>query len=179
MCIRDSSTHYLVDRNGTILITVDEVRRAWHAGLGDLPYPPFYHNNMNNHSIGIEILGISAWEDMKIFMNKSMYDQIDPIDLGYTDAQYEAVTWLVNDISRRNNIPLNRCRYIGHSEWAPARRTDPGEFFNWTRVGLAMNRTVGECDHDRRASFLALQRSLCHAYFVVFLPGNANNIRLP
>eukprot|EP01016_Furgasonia_blochmanni_P016916 TRINITY_DN19887_c0_g1_i1.p1 TRINITY_DN19887_c0_g1~~TRINITY_DN19887_c0_g1_i1.p1 ORF type:complete len:327 (+),score=48.39 TRINITY_DN19887_c0_g1_i1:169-1149(+) len=141
------SSHYLVDREGTIYSLVDEKRRAWHAGQGDLPYPPHYHNNMNHHSIGIEMLGISTFNDMKIFMDKAAYDQIDIKDIGYTDAQYEAVTWLVHDISKRYNIPFDRCQYIGHDEWAGRqRRTDPGEIFDWTRVGLTKTRAAGQCE---------------------------------
>jgi len=81
-----ASAHYLIDRQGNIYRLVKEERAAFHAGRGSLPWPPYHTNNLNGNSIGIEMMAISAWEDMKIFIPKATYDQVAQKDIGYTDT---------------------------------------------------------------------------------------------
>ena len=85
-----ASAHYLIDREGNIYRLVKEERAAYHAGRGRLPWPP-YRTNMNSTSIGIEMMNISTWDDMKIFIPKATYDKIAKKDIGYTDAQYQSL----------------------------------------------------------------------------------------
>ncbi len=132
-----ASAHYLIDRLGNIYRLVREERTAYHAGRGSLPWPPYRTNSLNNTSIGIEMMGISTWEDMKIFIPKATYDQVAKKDIGYTDAQYQSLNLLLADIRRRHpQILFDRHHIIGHSEYAPRRRTDPGVVFDWGRIGL-------------------------------------------
>ncbi len=121
MCSVDSqvSAHYLVDEDGEIIQLVDEAMRAWHAGAACWAG----ETDVNSRSIGIEIQNPGY-----------LACPLQP----YPDAQIEAVLALCRDIMVRHGIsPL---RVVGHSDVAPARKTDPGEHFPWGRLageGLA------------------------------------------
>ena len=83
------------------------------------------------------MLGISTWKDMKMFVSKATFDKIPKEDIGFTDAQYKAVNLLIADIrSRWPLIKMDRHHIVAHSTYAPTRRTDPGEVFDWTKIGL-------------------------------------------
>ncbi|MBN1210102.1 MAG: N-acetylmuramoyl-L-alanine amidase, partial [Myxococcaceae bacterium] len=47
------SAHYMIDRDGTIYQLVNDSKRAWHAGKGELHGVP---TDVNGRSIGIEIV---------------------------------------------------------------------------------------------------------------------------
>ncbi|KAB2847453.1 MAG: N-acetylmuramoyl-L-alanine amidase [Hyphomicrobiaceae bacterium] len=107
------SCHYLVDEAGEVTQMVEEHERAWHAGescwqgLTDI----------NSASIGIEV-------------------QNPGHELGYPpfpEPQMAAVEALCLDIMRRHGISGDRV--IGHSDVAPTRKADPGEKFDWARLG--------------------------------------------
>lgn len=106
------SAHYTVDEDGSIYRHVEEDRRAWHAGFS------FWQDetDINTHSIGIEIVNPGH-------------------DWGYrpfTGAQMKALTPLCKDIMNRWGIEPEFV--LGHSDIAPARKQDPGEYFpcmNW------------------------------------------------
>jgi len=128
------SAHYIIDRDGTIHLAVSEDRVAFHAGAGTLADFPAYENNLNQHSIGIELLGIGTQEDMSIFLTAAEYQALDPSLIGFTDAQYEALNWLIRDILLRHpGILPNRAHIIGHDEYA-SDKTDPGALFEWDRL---------------------------------------------
>jgi len=132
-----ASANYLIDREGNVYRLVRENRAAWHAGKGALPWAPYHTNNLNACSIGIEMMGISTWNDMKIFFPKTTYDKIAKKDIGFTEAQYRAVNLLLADIRTRwPLVKMDRHHIVAHSTYAPARRTDPGEVFDWTKIGL-------------------------------------------
>lgn len=50
-----------------------------------MDWPPYYTNTLNFYSIGIEILGTGDWDDMKIFMNRDIFNRIKKEDLGFTN----------------------------------------------------------------------------------------------
>jgi N-acetylmuramoyl-L-alanine amidase len=132
-----ASAHFLIDRAGTIYRLVPEARAAWHAGKGELPFEPRRKDCLNATSIGIELLGIGSKEDMKLFLRPGQYERIRPELRGFTDAQYAALGPLVEDLRARfPAIEKDRRHVVAHSEYAPGRRTDPGELFDWTRIGL-------------------------------------------
>ncbi len=109
------SCHYLVENDGHIIQMVDEDMRAWHAGASSWRGV----TDINTASIGIEIQNIGHNGDYP--------------DFG--DAQMEAVIDLCTDIVLRHDIaPEN---VLGHSDVAPARKTDPGEKFDWQRLWRA------------------------------------------
>jgi N-acetylmuramoyl-L-alanine amidase len=109
------SAHYVVDKDGAIFQLVPESRRAWHAGVSS------WHGetDMNSASIGIEIqngghrLGAPA----------------------YPDAQIDALIALCRDIQKRHAIAAQGI--LAHSDIAPGRKIDPGEYFPWARLAAA------------------------------------------
>jgi AmpD protein len=104
------SSHYFIDREGTVFHLVDEGRRAWHAGISSFAG----RDNCNDFSIGIELEG----------------DDFTP----FTEVQYECLGLLLAEIRRRHPA-VTADRIVGHADIAPGRKTDPGPFFDWRRVG--------------------------------------------
>lgn len=101
------SAHYLVDEDGTVYNLVPEEKRAWHAGVS-------YWNretDINSVSIGIEIVNPGHEFGYQPFSQEQMY----------------AVCCLCQEIKKRHNIK----NVLGHSDVAPERKADPGEFFDW------------------------------------------------
>jgi N-acetylmuramoyl-L-alanine amidase len=106
------SAHYTIDRDGAVYAHVPETERAWHAGVSYWAG----ERNVNARSIGIEIVNPGH-------------------EFGYipfADAQIDALIELAHGILQRHPIPPNRV--IGHSDVAPARKTDPGELFPWRQL---------------------------------------------
>jgi N-acetylmuramoyl-L-alanine amidase len=106
------SAHYLVDEDGTVWRLVPEERRAWHAGISSWRG----RTDINGVSVGIELVNPGH-------------------DWGYRpfpEAQMAALETLALDILRRHPIPPHFV--LGHSDVAPDRKRDPGEFFDWRRL---------------------------------------------
>jgi N-acetylmuramoyl-L-alanine amidase len=109
------SSHYVVEEDGRIYRLVPEERRAWHAGAS------FWkgERDVNTASVGVEIVNPGH-------------------EFGYRpfpDAQIAAVIELVADIRTRWMVEDDRI--VGHSDIAPDRKEDPGEFFPWKRLAQA------------------------------------------
>ncbi len=112
LCDRQAavSAHYLIDTDGLVYRLVAEEQRAWHAGVsywGGV-------RDINSHAIGIELVNPGH-------------------ALGYRPfppAQMTALAGLAADILARHQA-ITPDRVLGHSDVAPARKTDPGEKFNW------------------------------------------------
>ena len=131
------SAHYLVARDGQVLRLVDDARRAFHAGRGSYPYDRARDNRLNDTSIGIELMAIGSERDMRPFLSAAAYARIAPADIGFTDAQYASLRRLLANLNARHpRLALDRRHVIGHDEYAPGRKTDPGERFEWERLGL-------------------------------------------
>ena len=137
------SAHYFIAEDGEVVRLVDEEKRAWHAGASYWRG----HKDVNSASVGIEL-------------------DHPGHGLGYrefADAQIEALVPLLNDIVRRHDIP--RANVVGHSDVAPARKTDPGELFPWDRLAeyrLCLPRPekleLGDPFDNDGAFYLALER---------------------
>lgn len=108
------SAHYVVAEDGRVLQLVPEARRAWHAGRS------FWagETDLNSASVGIEIVHPG---------------HADPRP--YAAQQIAAVIALSRDICARHGIPPERV--LAHSDIAPARKQDPGEFFPWDALAEA------------------------------------------
>lgn len=106
------SAHYLIDEDGGIHRLVDESKRAWHAGLG------FWRGDrdINGRSIGIELANPGHEFGYRAF----------------PEPQIQALIGLSHDILGRHAIPPRNV--IGHSDVAPDRKLDPGEFMDWPRL---------------------------------------------
>jgi N-acetylmuramoyl-L-alanine amidase len=137
------SAHYFISEDGEVVRLVDEAKRAWHAGRSYWRG----HRDVNSASIGIELdhpghaLGYRA----------------------FAEAQIEALVPLLHAIVRRHDIP--RANVVGHSDVAPARKTDPGELFPWDRLAeyhLCLPRPakleLGDPFDNDGAFYLALER---------------------
>ncbi|MEE2954551.1 MAG: N-acetylmuramoyl-L-alanine amidase [Pseudomonadota bacterium] len=111
MCSPNSavSAHYLIGEYGGIYQIVKEKNRAWHAGESYWAG----QNDINSHSIGIEIQNPGHEWGYKKFSQKQM----------------NSVVSIAKDIIQRRNIP-NR-NVLGHSDISPGRKQDPGMLFNW------------------------------------------------
>lgn len=109
------SAHYVVFEDGRIVQCVPEARRAWHAGASSWKD----ERDINSRSIGIEIANPG-------------HDAGAP---PYPDPQIARLIDLCFDILARNPIPPERV--LGHSDIAPARKRDPGEWFPWQRLHAA------------------------------------------
>lgn len=136
------SAHYLIDEDGTVIALVPEDKRAWHAGRS------YWRGitDVNSASIGIELVNPGHEWGYRPF----------------PDAQMEALLPLLADIVDRHGIsPTN---VVGHSDVAPARKTDPGELFDWERLArlrlaLPIPRPKMWLVYDNPgAFFLALER---------------------
>jgi N-acetyl-anhydromuramyl-L-alanine amidase AmpD len=139
-----ASAHYIVDRQGAVYLAVPEEYAARHAGKGALAGFPDYEDRLDRHSVGIEILGIGTREEMLCYIPASVYDGLDPSLPGFTEEQYTAVNALVNDIiARHPGIEPSRAHVIGHDEYAPGRKTDPGALFDWSRLDIARAEPAG------------------------------------
>lgn len=112
--VREVSAHYVVDEDGRVLQLVPEERRAWHAGQSYWAG----ETDMNSASIGIEIIHPG---------------HIEPRP--YPSAQIDAVIALSRDICARRGIAPERV--LAHSDIAPRRKIDPGEFFPWAALFAA------------------------------------------
>ncbi|MEJ0095289.1 MAG: N-acetylmuramoyl-L-alanine amidase [Methylocella sp.] len=113
--VAEVSSHYLVLEDGSLLQLVPESRRAWHAGRGVWAG----ESDMNDVSIGIEVA------------HPGHKGGSPP----YPSAQIATVIALCQDILSRHAIPPQRV--LGHSDIAPYRKIDPGEFFPWSYLAKA------------------------------------------
>jgi len=109
------SAHYVIDEDGSIHALVSEEMRAWHAGIA------FWRGvrDVNARSIGIELVNPGH-------------------EFGYRpfpDAQIVALIGLLGGIAERHRIAP--AGYVGHSDVAPQRKEDPGEYFPWARLAAA------------------------------------------
>lgn len=129
------STHYIIERDGTVRCYVPENLVAYHAGFGTWGNDPKYTDQMNDYAIGIELVAIGSQNDMELYFTAAEYSRLDQSLVGYTDAQYEALKELVKDICQRYDIPMDSAHVIGHQAYSP-QKTDPGELFDWERLFL-------------------------------------------
>lgn len=102
------SAHLLIERDGTVTQFVNFNERAWHAGKSSYLGRP----ECNNYSIGIELEGSDF--------------------VAFEDAQYVALADVI--IAIYNAYPKTRQHLTGHSDIAPGRKTDPGDYFEWQRL---------------------------------------------
>lgn len=131
------SSHYVIDRKGNIYQLVAEERIAYHAGAGRLTTVPNYEDKLNDYSIGIELLAIGTKDEMKPLIDEQTYEVIPSQSIGFTEDQYQSLKELLDDIQVRHpDVHLNRDHIVGHDEYAPKRKNDPGSLFDWDKLGF-------------------------------------------
>lgn len=102
------SAHLLIRRNGDLEQFVPFHRRAWHAGQSVFAG----RDACNDFSVGIEMEGAD--------------------DVPYTELQYQRLADVTRVLMARFPA-ITPERITGHSDIAPARKTDPGPAFDWQR----------------------------------------------
>lgn len=115
------SAHYCIGKDGKIVKLVDESKKAWHAGKSSFKYHGNTEENLNENSIGIELVNLNDGKDE------------------YPDVQLKALASLVHNIMLfYDDITLDRI--VGHSSIAPNRKTDPGILFPWVYFGSLLTK---------------------------------------
>jgi N-acetyl-anhydromuramyl-L-alanine amidase AmpD len=106
------STHYLIDRNGSLSQLVPVDLRSWHAGVGCL----YDSRDVNGVSVGIDLVFVPNGNSR------------------YEEAQYRTLALLLSAL--RETLPIRPEHIVGHEHVAlpPGRKNDPGPTFNWKRV---------------------------------------------
>ena len=99
------SAHFLVRRDGELIQFVAGGKRAWHAGASTWRG----RDRCNDYSLGIELEGTD--------------------DTPFADIQYECLA----ELTRALQAVYALADIVGHSDIAPARKTDPGPCFDWPR----------------------------------------------
>ena len=99
------SAHYVIAKNGKVFHMVNDYLRANHAGVGKWGSV----TDMNSCSIGIEIDNNGN----------------EP----FTAPQINSLLALLTSLKKAYNIP--QANFIGHQDFAPKRKPDPGPFFPW------------------------------------------------
>lgn len=102
------SAHLFIERDGTITQFVNFNERAWHAGRSSY----LGRAECNDYSIGIELEGSDF--------------------VPFSAAQYEALANAI--VAIYDAYPKTRRHLTGHSDIAPGRKTDPGDYFEWTKL---------------------------------------------
>ena len=103
------SSHFVIDRTGKIYQFVSVYNRAWHAGVSSFKS----QENCNDFSLGIELIGSD--------------------NTPFEDNQYDALNKLIETLC--SSFPkIKKENIVGHSEIAPGRKTDPGPFFDWSKI---------------------------------------------
>jgi len=100
------SAHFFITRTGEVVQLVSCLHRAWHAGVSKWRG----REKCNDFSIGIELEG-------------SGFEPFEP-------AQYRSLAALCDAISAQWAV----LHWVGHSDIAPERKSDPGPFFDWSRL---------------------------------------------
>lgn len=140
----DVAPHYMIDRDGVIYYLLPENRVARHSGKGELVEFPDYKDHLNDYSIGIELMAIGTEAEMETVITPEQYLTIPQEHIGYTEAQYESLNLLLDDILARNpKIKNDRNHILGHDEYAPGRKTDPGSLFDWSKLKQAVKHGDG------------------------------------
>ncbi len=102
------SAHLLIRRDGSVTQFVPFNKRAWHAGRSEFNGD----KECNDFSIGIELEGSD--------------------DMPFDELQYTKLTQVTQAIMQTYPGIIAE-RIVGHSDIAPGRKTDPGEYFEWEK----------------------------------------------
>ena len=105
------SPHIFIDRKGTITQFVNLNDRAWHAGKSIWKD----RRDCNNFSIGIELEGVET--------------------SSFENEQYKALLEVIEGIKTCKTKGTRNFDIVGHSDIAPGRKSDPGPFFLWDKIG--------------------------------------------
>jgi N-acetylmuramoyl-L-alanine amidase len=103
------SSHYYIKYNGDILQLVPDLYVAWHAGKSVWKN----YKSLNKYSIGIEISNPGHEHGYRGFNKKQIF----------------SLKKLLKFLTKK--FKIKREAILGHSDIAPLRKKDPGEYFPW------------------------------------------------
>ena len=103
------SSHYLIKKNGDIIVMVPDLYIAWHAGKSS--WKSF--KSLNKNSIGIEISNPGHEHNY----------------INFSKKQISSILHLSKLLKKKYKIQSSNV--LGHSDIAPFRKKDPGEKFPW------------------------------------------------
>ena len=112
------SSHYLIKKNGDVVVMVPDLYIAWHSGKSS--WKSF--KSLNKNSIGIEISNPG---------HEYNY-------LNFSKKQVQSIIYLGKLLLKKYKIKSSNV--LGHSDIAPFRKKDPGEKFPWrymAKFGMA------------------------------------------
>ena len=108
------SCHYLINRKGEVIQMVKDLNVAWHAGKSRWDK----YVNLNENSIGIELVNKG---------HKYGYQN-------FTKKQIDSLIRLCKNLKKKYLIKQEH--FLGHSDIAPLRKSDPGEKFPWGKLSI-------------------------------------------
>ena len=139
------SSHYLIKRDGEIILLVPDLYIAWHAGFSSWKKKRF----LNTSSIGIELTNPGHEFKYKNFSKK----------------QINSLVRLCKFLIKKYKI--SKKNILGHSDISPERKKDPGEKFPWEhlakkRIGvwhnlnrkMLKNLRLKKCNNFEKKKFL-------------------------
>tara|TARA_B100001093_G_scaffold478496_1_gene506720 strand:- start:91 stop:822 length:732 start_codon:yes stop_codon:yes gene_type:complete len=117
LCNPDSkvSAHYLIKKNGDVIVLVPDLYISWHAGKSSWKK----YKSLNKYSIGIEIQNPGHDFNYENFSSK----------------QIRSLKKLLKYLVKIYKIDFKNI--LGHSDIAPDRKKDPGEKFPWKSLSKA------------------------------------------
>ena len=102
------SAHYVIGRDGRVFHMLNDYLRAWHGGVARWGND----TDINSSSIGIELDN----------------NGLQP----FAEPQLTSLLKVLAGLKKTYNIPS--ANFIGHSDIAPSRKTDPSVLFPWKRL---------------------------------------------
>ena len=102
------SAHYVIGRDGQVFHILNDYLRAWHGGVARWGND----TDINSSSIGIELDN----------------NGLQP----FAEPQLASLLQVLAGLKKAYNIPT--ANFIGHSDIAPSRKTDPSVLFPWKRL---------------------------------------------
>lgn len=110
------SAHFFIRRDGSLWQFVSTRQRAWHAGVSQWRG----RERCNDFALGVELEGC----DFEPFCH----------------AQYRTLAALAQLLQQACGISA----ISGHEHIAPGRKTDPGPYFDWSRLAASVGRALPE-----------------------------------
>ena len=139
-----ASTHFLIDRDGSIVQLVPTGIAAWHAGRSRW----MGRSGLNNFSIAIELvnggqlklvgdtwqnwIGQTIPEDEVVVRAHKFQPKERHGWHTYTDAQMDSLVRLIRVLRQR--FPIRIEDIVGNDDIAPLRKLDPGPAFDWDEL---------------------------------------------
>ncbi|WP_426061057.1 N-acetylmuramoyl-L-alanine amidase [Hymenobacter sp. B1770] len=102
------SAHYVIGRDGRVFHMLNDYLRAWHGGAAKWEND----TDINSSSIGIELDNNGT----------------EP----FAEPQLASLLKVLAGLKKTYNIPT--ANFIGHSDIAPSRKSDPSALFPWKRL---------------------------------------------